>query len=142
MAATASVYGLALGALASKAIDWSGDTIKVALCDNTYTPAQDTHQYASDLTGELTDASYARQTLASKTSTYDAASNALKLSAANPVFTALTGTFRYAVFIDDTGTAGTSRLLGWTDFGADQVAAGVDTTLTVGTSGIFTIDTP
>lgn len=139
--ATAKLYGAALAALTSKKIDWANDTIQCALLSSAYTPNQDSHAYASDLTGELTDASYARKTLTGKTSTYDAATNTQKLSAANIVFPALTGTFRYAVILVSTGTAATSPLVAYTDFGSDQVAAGVDVTLTVDSSGVVTFTT-
>lgn len=140
--ATATLYGPALAALSSGAIDWATATVECALLDATYVPAQDTHAHASDLTGELTDASYARQTLTGKTNTYDAASNTQHLDAADIVFPALSGTFRYAVILVSTGTASTSPLVAFTDFGSDQVATGVDVTLTVDSQGVVTFDTP
>ena len=140
--ATATLYGPALAALTAGAIDWATATVECALLDASYTPDQDGHAHASDLTGELTDASYARQTLAGKTSTYDAAANTQHLDADDITFPALSGTFRYAVFLVNTGTAGTSPLVAYTDFGADQVASGVDVTLQVDAAGVLTFDTP
>jgi len=140
--ATAKMYGLAIKSFANKEIDWDTDTIKAVLCSATYTPNQDTHQYASSLTGELTDASYSRKTLASKTTVYDGASNTHTLDCADFSWTALTGTFRYLVYVDtQTGSDATSPLIAYVDFGADQVASAQDVNVTVDAGGVvaFTV---
>lgn len=137
MAITAKMYGLAIKSLANKEVDWDSDTIKAVLCSSSYTPNQDTHQYASSLAGELTDASYSRKTLASKTTTYDGTSNTHTLDCADFGWTALTGTFRYMVYVDtQTASDATSPLLAYVDFGADQTAAAQDVNITVDPAGV------
>lgn len=135
--ATTKWYGLALQkaftSTATDDIEWTTDTIKVALVTSTYTPNQDTDNYANlaGFTGnELSGGGYARQTLGTKTLTYDATSNTVRFKAADPSWTSFTGIFRYAVIFKDTGSAATSPLIGYIDFGSDQSI----------TSGTFTIN--
>lgn len=139
MAVTAKIYGLAFKSAFNKEIDWDSDTIKAVLCDTGYTPNQDTHQYASSLAGECTDASYARQTLAGKSVSYDSGTNTLKLDAADFGWTALTETFRYMVYVDtQTASDATSPLIAYVDFGTDQVASAQDVNITVDADGVVT----
>lgn len=135
-AVTAFWYGLAVkdqwGATAADRIDWVGDTIKMTLHTATYTPVQDTDQYFTAATNELSTAggyTAGGVTLASKTLTYDGPTNTVRLKANDVVWTSLTATFRYAVIRKDTGTAGTSHLMGYTDMGANQSPSGVDFTV-------------
>jgi hypothetical protein len=126
MAVSAFWYGNALLKALNKEIDWDTDTIKVALVANTYTPNQDTHTYFSDITGEVTGTGYTAggQALASKTITYTGATNIIALDAADTTWAASTLTARYAVIYDDSpATAATKPLLGYVDFGVDQVSS-------------------
>lgn len=132
MAVSAKWYGQAgvgqWSATAARRVDWVTDTIKVTLHTSTYTPNQDTHVFASDLTNELTTAggyTAGGVTLAGKTDTYDSATNESRLDANDVSWTGATFTARYAAIWKDTGTAATSPLIGWVDFGADQSPAGV-----------------
>lgn len=137
MAATANWFGLAgkdmFGATATDKYDWVNDTIKVAILSSAATINQDTNEYWSDLVAnEITGTGYAAGgiTLASKTLTYDAASNTTRLKAADITWTAVTFTNgRYAIIYKSTGTNTTSHLLGWVDFGANQSPAAVDFTI-------------
>jgi hypothetical protein len=143
MAITAKVYGLAIKSLANKEIDWDSDTIKAVLCTSSYTPNQDTHQYASSLTNELSGGSYARQTLASKTTTYDTGSNTHTLDCGDITWTALTAAdFRYMVYVDtQTASDATSPLIAYVDFGAVQTATAQDVVVTIDAAGVvsFTV---
>ena len=58
MAVTAHVYGLALKSLANKEITFPSDTLTVMLCTSSYVPNQDTDQYKSAVTGEVTRTGY------------------------------------------------------------------------------------
>jgi len=146
VAVTAKWYGLSASktwtSTATDDLEWTSDTIKVALVTVTYTPNQDTDNYAN-LAGftanELAGGGYGRATLGTKTLTYDAASNTIRFKAADSVFgPGFTGVFRYAVIFKDTGAAATSPLLGWVDFGADQsIAAGTFTINWDTTDGIL-----
>jgi hypothetical protein len=123
MAVTATLYGLTAQKEidGSGAINWTSDTIKVALCTSSYVPNQDTHDFFNDVTNEVTGTGYTAggASLASKTSTYDTASDQVRLDAADTSWTTSTITARFAVVYKSTGTASTSPLIGWVDFGAD-----------------------
>jgi hypothetical protein len=137
MAITAKVYGLAIKSIVNKEVDWDSDTIKGALCASTHTPNQDTHQYASSLTNELTGGGYARQTITGKTVVYDGPTNTLTLDCADITFPGVTTTdFRYLMFIDtQTGSDATSPLVAYTDFGALQTATAQDIVIGINASG-------
>jgi hypothetical protein len=131
-------YGKGLLEVHKGNIDLDGATIVAILCTSSYTPAQDTHEFVTDLTNELSGGGYARETLTSKAVTYDAGSNTVKWTADPIVFTALTGTFRYMVLAVNSGSDATSRLIKYSDYTTDQVAAGVDVTITPNASGLTT----
>jgi len=135
-AVTAFWYGLAIrdqwGATAADRVDWVTDTIKVTLHTSTYTPNQDTDDYFNDATNELTTAggyTAGGVTLTSKTLTYDGPTNTVRLKAADVTWTGASFTARRAVIRKDTGTASTSHVMGYIDFGADQSPSGVDFTV-------------
>jgi hypothetical protein len=126
MAVTASWFGKALegqySATSARRVDWATDTIKIALCTSSYTPNQDTHDFFDDVTNEVSGTGYSAGgvTLGSKTLNYDSGTNVLSLRGGTSSWSSATFTTRYAVIYKDTGTAGTSPLLGWVDFGGDQ----------------------
>lgn len=132
MAVTAKWYATGAKHVVTDTI-WTTDTIKVSLHTSTYTPSQTSHEFFSSATNELTTANgytAGGATLGTKSVTTTGLVTALK--AAATVWTAGSGqtiTARYAVIRKDTGTAGTSPLLGYVDFGADTSA----------TNGTFTI---
>lgn len=133
MAVTGFWYGLAVkdqwGTTAGDRIDFVTDTIKATLHTVTYVPNQDTDQYFTAATNELATAggyTAGGATLASKTLTYDGPTNTVRLKAADVTWTAASFTSRRCVLRKDTGVAGTSHLMGWVDFGADQTPAGID----------------
>ncbi|MHB8124639.1 MAG: hypothetical protein ACYDEJ_03180 [Desulfitobacteriaceae bacterium] len=142
MAVTAKMYGNALLKALNKEVDWDADTIKVMLCTNLYTPNQDTHIYVSSVTNEVASGNgytTGGATLANKAITYTGATNVIMLNADDVVWANSTITARYAVIYDDTGTAGTSVLLGYVDFGADQASSNGNFTITWDAGGLFTI---
>lgn len=135
MAVTAKWYGQGAKHLAQGDIDWAADTIKVRLLGAGYTFNQDTHEFASSLTSEVAaGAGYTTggATLAGKSVTYDAATNRVRLLASDAVWTQGAGqtlSATQAVVLKDTGTAGTSVLLGHIDFG--QTVSGTGDTFTI-----------
>jgi hypothetical protein len=142
MAVTAKWYGQALLKALNKEIDFDTDTIKVALCTNTYVPDQDTQAYYSSVTNEVVGTGYTAggATLASKTITYTAATNIVALDAADVTWAASTITARYAVIYDDSpATAATKPLLAYVDFGADQSSNNGNFTITWDAAGILKI---
>lgn len=143
MSVTAKMYGNALLKALNKEVDWDTDTIKVALCTSTYSPNQDSHEYFDDITNEVVGANYTTggATLGSKTIEYVSGTNTVKLDGADVVWSSSTLTARYAVIYVATGTASTSVLLGYVDFGEDKISDNVEFKITWNASGIFTITT-
>lgn len=147
MAVTAFWYGLTLQKIASGVgtgtpIIWTTDTIDVSLHTSTYTPNQDTDEFFDDATNEVAAGggyTAGGETLASKTQDYTAGTNIVKLDAADVVWSASTITARYAVIRKNTGTAGTSPLLGYVDFGQDESSSSADFTITWSTDGILRV---
>lgn len=137
------LYGSFLAKALNKEIDWDTDTIKVALLSNAYTPNQDTHDYFDDVsTHEVSGTGYTTggNTLASKTSTYDAGTNVLVLDAADVTWSSSTITARYAVVYDASGgSAATNPLIGYVDFGSDQSSSNGNFTITWDATGIVRI---
>jgi hypothetical protein len=135
------LYGNFLVKALNKEVDWDTDTIKVALTTSTYTPNQDTHDYFNDVTNEVTGTGYTAggNTLASKTITYDDANNVIVLDAADTTWGSSTITARYAVVYASTGTASTSPLIGYVDFGSDQSSTNGNFTITWDSTGIVRV---
>jgi len=136
------LYGNFLLKALNKEVDFDTDTIKVALLTSSYTPNQDTHDYFNDVsTYEVTGTGYTSGgiTLASKTATYDSATNVIVLDAADVTWSSSTITARYAVVYDSTGTASTSALIGYVDFGSDQSSTNGNFTITWDSTGIVRI---
>jgi hypothetical protein len=135
------VYGNALKAAFNKEVDFDSDTIKVMLLTSAYTPNQDTHDYLDDVVGnEVTGTGYTAggAALASKTVTYDAATNTLKFDAADVTWASSSITARYAVVYDDTpATNATKPLLAYFDFTTDRASSNGDFIVRWGTDGIF-----
>lgn len=141
MAVTGKWYGQALMNAMLGKINWSSDTIKVLLCTSTYTPDQDNHIYKDvSITNEVSGTGYTAggATLASKTNTYTAATNVIMFDAADVTWSGSTITARYAVIYDDT-PATNKPLLGYVDFGADQVSSAGNFTITWDVAGVLTV---
>ena len=136
------LYGNFLLKALNKEVDFDSDTIKVALLSSSYTPDQDAHDYFNDVsTYEVSGTGYTAggATLASKTATYDSSTNVIVLDAADVTWSASTITARYAVVYDSTGTASTSALIGYVDFGSDQSSTNGNFTITWDSTGIVRI---
>ena len=136
------LYGNFLLKALNKEVDFDTDTIKVALLTSSYTPNQDTHDYFNDVsTYEVSGTGYTAGgiTLASKTATYDSGTNVIVLDAADVTWSSSTITARYAVVYDSTGTASTSALIGYVDFGSDQSSTNGNFTITWDSTGIVRI---
>lgn len=123
-----------------KVLDWDTDTIKVMLTTNSYTPNQDTHQFKSSISNEVTGTGYTAggATLGSKTATTTL--NVFTLDAADSSWTSSTLTARRAVFYDDAGSTDADKpLLCWIDFGQDESTTNGTFLLQYSASGIATI---
>jgi hypothetical protein len=136
------LYGNFLLKALNKEVDFDTDTIKVALLSSSYTPDQDAHDYFNDVSSyEVSGTGYTSggATLASKTATYDSATNVIVLDAADTTWSSSTITARYAVIYDSTGTSSTSALIGYVDFGSDQSSTNGNFTITWDSTGIVRI---
>lgn len=112
-------------------IDLDTDTIKVALVTSTYTPDQDAHDFFDDVTNEVVGTGYTAggASLANKAVTADNTDNEGVFDADDVAWTTSTITARGAVLYKSTGTASTSALIAYLDFGSDKIS----------TAGTFTI---
>ena len=106
--------------------DISDDTFKVALVTSSYTPDKDTHEHFDDVTNEVSGTGYtAGGETVTGTLTLDTANDKLTLEFASTSWTSATITARGAVYYSSTGTASTSTLIAFNDFGSDvAVTAG------------------
>ena len=106
--------------------DISDDTFKVALVTSSYSPDKDTHEHFDDVTNEVSGTGYsAGGETVTGTLTLDTANDKLTLEFASTSWTSATITARGAVYYSSTGTASTSTLIAFNDFGSDvAVTAG------------------
>lgn len=141
MAVTAKLYLNAMKHFFNGSIDLTNDTIKVALTTSTYTPNQDAHDYFDDVTNEVSGTGYTAggATLGTKSISLDTANNYVKFDAADTTWSSSTITARYAVIYRSTGTASTSELIGYIDFGEDKSSSNGDFTITWDTNGIIRV---
>lgn len=139
--ATLKVYGTAIGKLASGAINYPSATVKAMLVNASYTPDQDAHDFIDDVntyqipgTGGYTTGGI---TLTSKTSTYNSGTNVHSLGCATISIATATVSFRYVVIYVDTGSAATSPLLGYIDYGSLQSATAQTMNIIVPAGGLI-----
>lgn len=114
-------------------------TIKVALVTSSYTFDQEAHDYFDDITNEVSGTGYTAggATLTSKSCTMS--SRVTTFDADDVTWTSSTITARGAVIYCDTGTASTSLLIAYLDFGEDKSSTSGDFKIEWGANGIFTI---
>jgi hypothetical protein len=138
MAVTSKVYGPALLSFANAEIDFDTNTIKGMLATVSYVPNQDTHRYKSDITNEVVGTGYTAGglTLTGKAATYTAATNAMMLDCNDLSWATSTITARYLIFYKDTGTAATSPLIAYVDFGEDRSSGGTTFLYSMPATGI------
>lgn len=140
--ATNKWYGLAFTSALTKKIDLSADTLKIMLVTSSYTFDQDTHQFKSSITNEVSGTGYTATgaTLGSPTLTYTGATNTLAFDAADVSWTSATFTARGAVVYDSTpGTDATRPVLLYIDFGADVPVLAGTLSLTWDAAGICNV---
>jgi len=109
-------------------IDLVSDTIKVMLVTEAYFPDIDNHDFKDDVTNEVSGAGYTAggAALAGKSVTQDNVDNEGVFDADDVVWASSSITARAAVIYKDTGTASTSPLIGFIDFGEDKTTSGTD----------------
>lgn len=85
----AGVYNRGKFIIMDGSLDWVSDTIQALLVDSTYVYDPD-HNFVADISGELTDGSYSRQTLGNKGVTEDDTNDEAVMTADPVDFGALT----------------------------------------------------
>lgn len=128
---------------ATGAIDLLADTIDVILLGTGYTPSVD-HNFASDLTSELSGTGYAsgfggsgRKTLSSKALVEDDTNDVAYFDAADVTWTGINaGTIGYAAIVQRGASDAASPLIAVIDV-ADTVTNGGDITIQWGALGII-----
>lgn len=123
-------------------IDLDTDTIKVALVTSSYTPDQDAHDFFDDVTNEVSGTGYTAggATLGSVTVTADNTDNEGVFDAADTSWTTATITARAAIIYKSTGTASTSALIAYVDFGSDKVSTAGTFTISWNSEGILNLN--
>ncbi len=123
-------------------IDLDTDTIKVALVTSSYTPDQDAHDFFDDVTNEVSGTGYTAggATLANKAVTADNTDNEGVFDADDVSWPTSTITARGAVIYKSTGTASTSPLIAYIDFGADKSSSAGTFQITWNAEGILNLN--
>lgn len=123
-------------------IDLDTDTIKVALVTSSYTPDQDTHDFFDDVTNEVVGTGYTAggASLANKAVTADNTDNEGVFDADDVTWSTSTITARGAVIYKSTGTASTSALICYLDFGSDKTSTAGTFTISWNAEGILNLN--
>lgn len=117
-----------------------GDTIKLALLANTYTPSIDNHEFFDDVSAhEVSATGYTAggQTIANQAVSQDNTGDEGVYDGDNVTWANSSITARYAVLYKDTGTPGTSPLIGYIDFGEDKESEGDNFIVSFDAEGII-----
>ena len=136
-----AIYNTFKSDLLSGNIDLANDTIKVALVTATYTPNIDTHDFFDDVTNEVSGTGYTAggATLTSPAVTTDTTDDEGVFDAADTTWSSSTITARGAVVYKSTGSAATSNLICYFDFGSDQSSSSGNFTISWNSEGIINI---
>lgn len=121
------------------ATDLEEDTIYGILVNDTFVFDPDTDKYQSDITGEVSGAGYTAGgfEIPDITVTQDDTNDLAYVDAPNVTLEDANFTARAVVLVKHTGTASTSVIIGYFDFGANKTASDGDFTIVWPSSGIF-----
>lgn len=145
MAVTATVYNSYKAKLldSSTKISLPTDTIKLALVTSSYTPNIDTHDFWDDVSAnEASGTGYTAggSTLTTPAVTTDTTNDKGKFTADTVSWTISSSlTARYAVLYKSTGTASTSPLIAYIDFGGNVTLAAGTLSVTWNANGTVTV---
>lgn len=148
MAITVTFYPLTLEKVVEQVgadVNYLTGTVKLSLHTATYVPAHDTDDFFNDATNELaggTGYTAGGETLASKTVTYDSASDQIRWDAADVTWTfTASKTWRNGVmYIDTAGASTTDPLYAKLVWDSDQTVS-TSYTLQWDAAGILFVDT-
>lgn len=135
--ATATKYTHTPRRFSDGTMDWDTDTFKCALVTSSYTPSAAHTVWANVSANEVANGNgytTGGVTLAGNTVTDT------MIDCNDPSWTALSKTFRYAVFYKS-GTANslTNPLVAYVDFGSNITATGTDFVITIDSLGLLTL---
>lgn len=143
MAITARLYGKVFLSAFAKEINLLSDNIAFTLHTSGYTPDQDVHDYADDLSSEVAATggyTTGGKDLTGKTLTYTPGTNVIMFDASDLQWATATITFRTGVLLDRSpATAATRPLIGYQQSDADIVASGGNLDVVWNSAGIMTI---
>lgn len=127
----------------STKINFASDTIKAALVTSSYTPDIDTNDFWDDVsTNEASGTGYTAggATLANPSVAINTTGDYAKFDANDTSWTISSAlSARYAVLYKSTGTAGTSPLIGYIDFGSTISLSSGTLTLTWSATGVLNL---
>lgn len=129
-------------ALAAVQEYFNGKTVKAMLVTSAYVQNVDTHQFRSDVTGEITGGSYVAGgvVVQNVTTTYNAATNLAHVTCDDIAFTGLDNAdVAGVIFYVSTGNAATDRLLGFDQYVTPVDATSASLVHQVSADGIFTL---
>lgn len=137
------LYNSGLGAIVDGTITWSTSTVKALIVSSSYT-FDDNHEFVSDITNEVTNATgtgYARKTLTGKTVTVDQANDRVVFDASDVTYTDVetNETWDAVVLFLESGNDATSKLICFIEID-DLVTNGSDASIVWASTGIFRIN--
>ena len=123
-------------------LDLDTDDIQVALVTSSYTADQDAHEDFADITNEVVGTGYTAggADLANEAVTIDDTDNEGVFDADDVTWSSSTITARAAVVYYNTGTAATSLLICYIDFGSDKSSSSGDFTIQWNSEGILNLN--
>lgn len=126
----------------STAINLATDTIKLALVTSSYTPNIDNDNFWDDVSANEVGASgsySAGGATLTVTGSTDNINDKGVFDATDVSFTSATITARYAVIYKSTGTASTSPLIAYIDFGSNVISTGGTFSILFSSQGILNL---
>lgn len=126
---------------AARVVDFDTDTIKMMLVTNTYVPSATGHATKSSVTNEVTGTGYTAGGATLTSPTVVDTAGTVAFDAADITWAQNAAGFsnaRHGVIYKDTGSAATSTLIGWIDFGADKGNVAGDLIIQFNAAGILT----
>jgi hypothetical protein len=142
MAVTAKIYTKGLAKCLTGDIDLNTDTIKAALVVATYTPDQNAHDFWDDVSANEVANGNGYTTGGVELATpgvTPGTGTVIFDSPTDPTWANSSITARYLVVYKSTGTAGTSPLIAYVDFGENMTSATGEFKVTLSTDGIVKI---
>lgn len=142
MAITNTIVNKVKELLINGEVDWTDDTIKVMLLDDSHVTDIDAQEYINDVsTNEISGSGYTAggATLAGKTVTQDNTNDLAYADANGILWTNATFSAWFAVVYKDTGTPATSPIICIIDFDGEQAVNNGEFNIVWNAGGIFKI---